>query len=189
MSVQFRKPLCQYQRLTALIIIAATPLLNGCFEQKETQSIEAFKADVQRSTRNRIEPLPDFSPYEVFVYTAQDKKDPFQPWRPKLETITKKKKRNSGLEPDGTRRKGPLEQFPIDTLRMVGTLEQRTDRSAILKAPDGLVYRVKTGDFIGQNHGKISGISEESVNLTEIIPDGDGGWMKRETSIALVSQE
>ena len=72
---------------------------------------------------------------------------------------------------------------------MVGTLEQRTDRSAILKAPDGLVYRVKTGDFIGQNHGKISGITEESVNLTEIIPDGDGGWMKRETSIALVSQE
>ncbi len=91
----------------------------------------------------------------------------------------------SGIQPDVNRRREALEGFPLDALQMVGALEQRGQMWAVIKAPDGLVYRVARNNYVGQNHGRITGVSEEKVELVEIVPDGLGGWQERPARLAL----
>ena len=91
----------------------------------------------------------------------------------------------SGISPVADRPQEPLEEFPLDSLRMVGTLERNEDSWALIKASDDTIHRIKPGNYIGQNHGKIISVNEYAVDLTEIIPDGMGGWMERHASVAL----
>ena len=92
---------------------------------------------------------------------------------------------NNGIKPDFDRPTEPLEEFPLDSLRMVGTLEQREDQWALINDTDGTIHRVQPGNYAGQNHGKIIRITDFEIELTEIIPDGIGGWVERQSSIAI----
>ena len=92
----------------------------------------------------------------------------------------------SGLQPDLGRRREPLEAFPLDTLRMVGTMEREGVSSALVQSPDGLVSRIITGNYLGQNYGKVVAVNQDSIDLIEIVPDGLGSWVQREASLALV---
>ncbi|MGV2481579.1 UNVERIFIED_CONTAM: pilus assembly protein PilP, partial [Salmonella enterica subsp. enterica serovar Weltevreden] len=85
--------------------------------------------------------------------------------------------------PDLSRNKEPLEEFPIDALRMVGTIDTKGVTYALVKAPDGVVHRVTRNDHLGQNYGRIVGISESEVSLVELVPDGFGGWLERAATI------
>ena len=86
------------------------------------------------------------------------------------------------------RRREALEAFPLDALKMVGTLAQKDGVWAIIKAPDGLVYRVTRNNYLGQNYGRITKISEDKVELVEIVPDGLGGWQERRASLVLAEK-
>ena len=89
------------------------------------------------------------------------------------------------IRPDVNRPNEPLEEFPLDALRMVGTITMQQRAFALIRAPDAVVHRVSVGDHLGQNYGKITGISETEVVLMEIIPDGLGGYIQRPASVAL----
>ncbi len=93
--------------------------------------------------------------------------------------------KGSGIRPDVNRPREALEEYPLDSLRMVGTLEQGGQMWALVRAEDGTIHRVQPGNYVGQNYGRITRITESKIELVEIVPDGLGGWMERPATLAL----
>jgi type IV pilus assembly protein PilP len=139
--------------------------------------------EVKARPGSRIDPLPAIKPYETYAYQAYELRDPFQP--PAQPEAAEIMPTENGIHPDSNRPREPLEAFPLDSLRMVGSLDKGDGIWAIVKGSDGTVYRVRPGSYLGQNHGKIIGINEQEIALIEIVPDGKGGWLERPASIAL----
>jgi type IV pilus assembly protein PilP len=170
-----------------LLATALGGLLTACgsgTHQDLVTFVNTTKQDAKRTTS--IEPLPDIKPYETYLYKVGTKRDPFTPTLV-IDEATEAAT-GEGVHPDPNRRKEALESYPLDSLRMVGTLQRGDQLWAIVKVindPDAGIHRVVTGNYMGQNHGQIVRISEEKVELVEIIPNGLGGWRESETSIAL----
>lgn len=135
--------------------------------------------------KGKVEPLPEFKPVETFGYTAHKLKDPFATWKSEVKTASQEKAAGQGIRPDVDRRKEILENFPLDTLRMLGTLQYEGTEWGLVKAPDGIVYKVREGNHVGQNYGQIRDVNEQKLVLTEIVPNGLGGWEERETSLSI----
>lgn len=135
--------------------------------------------------KGKVEPLPEFRPVETYAYTAYELKDPFATWKSEVKTASQDKSAVQGVRPDVDRRKEILENFPLDTLRMMGTLQYDDTKWGLVKAPDGIVYKVKPGSYIGQNYGRIRAVNDTKLMLTEIVPNGLGGWEEREASLAI----
>lgn len=173
----------QTGRIRAAVIAVMLVNLVGCAD-RPMNDLEQFIIETRAAQKGSIPPLPQFKPYETFVYSAQGVREPFVPW---VNADDKKGRQasNQGLQPDFNRRKEPLEKFPIDALRMVGTMHREGGIWAIVRAPDGMVYRVREGNYVGQNHGKILKLGEQRLMVEEIVPDGLGGWQKREASLTL----
>lgn len=159
-------------------------LLAGC-TQGNMSDLQAYVNQVKSRTGGHIDPLPEIQVYETFAYAASDLRSPFiSPVTQKIEE-QEQLAADNGISPDFNRPKELLEEYPLDSLRMVGTLEQASKLWGIVKANDGTIHRVVSGNYLGQNHGKILRISESSIELLEIVPDGQGGWQEREAAIAL----
>lgn len=161
-----------------------TGLLTAC-GGTNTEDLRSYVEDVKAQQHPHIEPLPEFKPYETHLYEASADRDPFTPpvyAAPKSEVA---KAGGSGIAPDFNRPREPLESEPLDSLRMVGTLERDGNSWALVRMSDSTIHRVKPGNYVGQNYGKIIGISESEVDVTEIVPDGLGGWTERQASLAL----
>lgn len=131
-----------------------------------------------------IESLPQIQPYESFTYNARDLRSPFMPDTP-VTAPPSGGGEGGGLRPDPNRNREYLESFPLDALEMVGTITMRDQDYALVQDPEGAVHPVQPGNYLGQNHGKIGEITPLEVRLIEIIPDGLGGWIERQASIAL----
>jgi type IV pilus assembly protein PilP len=130
----------------------------------------------------RIEPLPEIKPAPSFVYEAGNRRSPFVPDTPQRRVSNDP---NAVDGPDRDRPPEILEQFPLDTLKMVGTLSDRVASFGLVQRPDGLVHRVSVGEHMGQNYGRIVSITEAEIQLVEIIADGLGGYLERPAAIAL----
>lgn len=167
----------------ARLWLAGAALLVGC--SQDMSDLENYALEVKGRTSKNIEPIPQPKPYEPFTYEAKDRRDPFLPMLQSREAQLAASGGAGGLRPDTERPKEPLEEFPLDSLRMVGTITMQQRAFALIKAPDSVVHRVSVGDHLGQNYGKITGISETEVVLMEIIPDGLGGYIQRPASVAL----
>lgn len=168
--------------------LAAT-LLAGC--GRDMDDLVQYAEEVKSRTSRNIEPIPQIKTFEPFVYEAKDKegndrRDPFLPLLASRDQAVAASGAAGGIKPDLDRPKEPLEEFPLDSLRMVGTITMQQRAYALIKAPDAVVHRVSVGDHMGQNYGKITGISETEVVLMEIIPDGFGGYLQRPATVALV---
>lgn len=166
---------------TCWLVLALS--LAGC-SSSNTTDLRTFVTDVRNRQQARIEPLPEFKPYETFLYQASDLRSPFSPSTPSQAEQVLTGNANS-IHPDANRPRETLEDFPLDTLRMVGTLEQQGQSWGLVLASDGTIHRVQPGNYAGQNHGKIKEITEYEIALTEIVPDGLGGWMERPASLVL----
>jgi type IV pilus assembly protein PilP len=129
-----------------------------------------------------VKPIPQFEPYKNFTYSAGKLRDPFEP---SADLQQKPKTAANSLRPDRNRPREPLEAFPLDTLSMVGTLEQKKNLWGLIKDPQGVVHRVQIGDYMGQNEGRITQITDTDIRLNEIVPDGIGGYIERDASIAI----
>ena len=131
----------------------------------------------------RIAALPEIKPYEVFTYIADTEgfRSPFVPDLPQHSANSP----NSGTRPDPERSREFLEQFSLDTLRMVGTLEQGEQNFGLVQTSDGLIHRVVAGNYMGQNDGRIINISESEIGMIEIISDGIGGYVERDAAVGL----
>lgn len=164
-----------------MAICSAALLLVACGDS-HLQEVEEFVAEVKARESARIKPLPEIQPIETFAYVSTDRRDPFVPMESEQEQGSVIA---SGLTPDETRRKEELEAFPLDSLRMVGTLELQGSMWGLVRTQEGIIFRVKVGNYMGQNHGQITRISEEGIELTEIIADQKRGFRERQASLAL----
>ena len=167
-------------RFSSILLSAITgSLLTGCSQGYD--DLYAY-IDQQKSAHiGSVKPIPQFKPYESFTYSAYDLRDPFEA----AIDIEDEADKEDLLSPDKTRPRQPLEAFPLDTLRMVGVLEQGENLWGLIEDPKKVVHRVQIGNYMGQNEGAITGITEGEIFLVEIIPDGVGGYLERNASIAI----
>jgi type IV pilus assembly protein PilP len=167
-----------------LFIALACLALASCSGEQHSD-LRQFVKDSDSMPRGRIPPLPEVKPYEPFEYAAFDLLDPFV--ARKIEP-PKSAKPDPRL-PDPSRRKGPLEAFPLENLKMVGTLSQKREVFALIKTPDNNLYRVRAGDFMGQNFGRITDITESAVKLKELIQDSGNDWKEEERLLLLQDEQ
>lgn len=159
-----------------------TLMLAGCGAGGDYADLQAYMDQVRAKPKGAIEPLPKFQPYEAFTYNASSLRSPFQP--PVKIDLAVKQKGSKVVKPDETRVKQFLEGFNIETFEMVGTLSRDSQMFALVKGAGG-VHRVRIGDYLGRNDGKIVAISEGKIDVIEIVPDGEGGWLERPRSLTL----
>lgn len=172
------------EEMRARLILSSLLLtmLAGCGANSEFGDLQAYMNEVRARPKGNIEPLPKFQPYEAFTYSASNLRSPFQP--PVKIDLTVRQKGNKVVKPDETRVKQFLEGFNIETFEMVGTLSNAQGTFALVKGAGG-VHRVRVGDYLGRNDGKVVGISEGKIDVIEIVPDGEGNWLERPRSLTL----
>ena len=163
---------CSRALLLAVLSVGAFGACSSDMDELQQKIDEAKKRP-----GGHVEQLPEIKPYETFAYDASSVRSPFVPGAP--ATV------NTGLRPDQRRNREFLEQFSLDTLKMVGTLDLGGHNYGLVQTQDGLVHRVLPGNYLGTNDGRILSISGSKINLTEIVPDGVGGYIERPAALAL----
>lgn len=152
-------------------------LLGGCSSADD--ELTRFIDETKHEPGGRVEPLPEIKPYETYVYADSEMRSPFMPSAPGAGAGL------AGVRPDEKRNREFLEQFSLDTLKMVGTLRLGGSMYGLVQTKDGLVHRVAVGEHMGQAEGKITEISPSKISLVEIVPDSLGGYMERPAALAL----
>jgi type IV pilus assembly protein PilP len=163
-------------RFLALGGLALASLLAGC--SSRDGDLDDFLAQTRQEQPGGVQPLPEVRPYESFTYQAQTLRSPFVPGGSGASSA-------AGVRPDSRRNREYLEQFSLDTLKMVGTLAISGRNYGLVQTKDGLVHRVQPGNYIGQNDGRVTTVAPSRISVTEIVPDGLGGYMERPTALAL----
>ena len=158
------------------ILLLSTALLSAC-TSRDTE-LANFIEQTKREQPTGVKPLPEVKPYENFAYAAQVVRSPFAPGGSGTSSV-------AGLRPDSRRNREVLEQFALDTLKMVGTLQMSGKFYGLVQSKDGLVRRVLPGTYMGQNDGRVVEITASKIKVTEIVPDGLGGYVERPAELAL----
>ena len=146
----------------------------------EAPNLVEWVAQVRARPAPPLDPIPVIKPFESFQFDGRGFRDPFD--------VQAVESNNGGMRPDSARRRQPLEAFPLDALDMVGTLGGGRSIVALVMGPDKVTYRVRPGTYIGQSDGRVVAVSEDHIELIELVPDGAGGWLERPASIALENQ-
>lgn len=162
-----------------LVLPLALLALAGC--TSDSEDLKRFVRESDKRVPPKIEPLPAVKPFEPFTYEGFDLPDPFKPRK-----LTAPKG-GGALAPDLNRRKEPLEAFPLEQLKMVGTLSMGQDMYAIVRA-DKTLYRVKKGNYMGQNFGLITDVTDSEIKLKEIVQDSAGDWAERQSVLPLLEE-
>lgn len=169
---------------TNILILLGCLAVAGCGE-RHLDEVKKFVKDSDKLPPGRIPPLPEVKPYEAFTYDAYDLVDPF---KPRKITPPKAVAGAGGIQPDFNRRKEPLEAYPLENLKMVGTLQQQKVMHALVKTPDNNLFRVRPGNYMGQNFGRIVAINETTIALKEIVQDSNGSWEEKDQSLQLLDE-
>jgi len=164
-------------KVVALIIL--TLFVSAC-QQVEKEDLAKFIADSNKMKAKEIDPLPNIKPVEPYAYSAQEFSDPFD-----IENLKPKRvvSARSGAGPDTNRRREPLENYPLDSLKMVGTLFRVDEKRVIIQTPEGAVQTAVVGNYLGQNYGKIVSINESEIVVEEQVLDSAGTWVGRNATI------
>lgn len=167
--------------MRTLLVLAMVAALAACGEEQGElkQELKQLTKDV----RGKVEPLPQVRPYEPVPYTAEGEVDPFRPERINVAQAGATGAAG-GIRPNLDRPKEPLEAFPLESIQMVGTLYQKKEYSALVKAGSTL-YRVRKGNYMGQNFGVITTIDENQISLKELVQDSGGDWAERASALQL----
>ncbi|MEW5967969.1 MAG: pilus assembly protein PilP [Pseudomonadota bacterium] len=142
------------------------------------EDLKSFVENSGKDVQGKIEPLPEIKAYEPFTYSAFDLPDPFKPR--KLSTGG-----GGGVQPDLTRPREPLEAFSLETLSMVGMVSKQGVIHAVVRTPDKAIYHVRKGNYMGQNFGLVTQITDSEVTLREIVQDSAGDWAERVSTLIL----
>ena len=174
----------KYFKFTSAIVI--TGLLSAC--NQGLGDLQQFVQQVVAQPPGRISPIPEFQPYQNFEYNSHDLRDPFKlvDFRRPDEIPEEIGLLTTGPRPNIDRLREPLEDFPLDTLRLKGTVTKDGIKWGLIFAPDNTIHRVLEGHFMGQNHGRIISVSDDLIELTEIVPDGLGNYIERSSAVALI---
>lgn len=172
-----------YRVLSAAVLAVAVLSLAGCSGSAKEEDLEDFYATVQNQGKGRIKPLPPFETVAPFAYQAGNLRSPFEP--PVLAAVRQAPKGGRAVKPDPTRVKQFLEQFNVGQLAMVGTLAQGGQLYGLVRDYEDGVHRVRKGDYMGSDHGRITRIDDVSIELLEIVADGSGGWVERQRLVTM----
>ena len=165
--------------------LAAALALAACGGEEHSDLKEELH-NLTKDLRGRVDPLPQVKPYEPVPYTAEGQIDPFRPERIEVAQAGRAASASTALIEEQKRRPPePLEAFPLESITMLGTITQREETFALVKAGPNL-YRVKKGNYMGQNFGVITGIDEAQISLKELVQDSTGDWVERMSSLQLV---
>lgn len=173
--------LSSYKTLFSICLAGLSLTVAGC--SQDNRDLDRFINETKAKHLGSVKPIPQFEPYRNFSYEASDLRDPFE------STFEAEgdgqNMSSSGLKRNETRPREALETYPLDTLRMVGILVQNEQTWGLVKDPNNVVHRVQTGNYVGQNEGQIIGVTEQKLDVIEIIPDGLGGYIEREAALAI----
>lgn len=177
-----------------LVLVATSTLLAGCVN-RDKSDLEEYVAEVLARKGGQIAPLPPIKPYERYLYQSAEKgrRSPFESFmqeqpQEKAVASTSDPKQSAMNDEILTHNREELEGFELDSLRMVGILQDNDELWGIVKDSGGIVHRVQVGNYIGRNYGKILNIQEDRIDLREITKDSDGRWEERQASLALTEQ-
>jgi len=161
--------------LLLTLLTGGAALLTGC--SSGDADLQSFITQTNQEAGGRVEPLPEVKPYQTYAYVDSNLRSPFTPTSPNAG--------NPNLRPDAHRNREFLEQYSLDTMKMVGSMQQSGRLYGLVQTRDGLVHRVVVGNYIGQNDGKITAITPSKIDVREIVPDGLGGYIERPAALAL----
>ncbi|MGO3127731.1 MAG: pilus assembly protein PilP [Luteimonas sp.] len=167
-------------------LLALALATSGCgrgvtSEPGEAPNLEVWAEEVKQRPAPALEPLPVMQQFETFEYSAQGIRDPFS-------NAFTDDSGGSGPRPDSNRRKEITEQYPLDSMSMVGTIGAGGRIVGLVLAPDKVTYRITPGNYLGQNDGRVTSVNDNRIELVELVPDGAGGWLERPASLALNEQ-
>jgi type IV pilus assembly protein PilP len=170
------------RRLLAIGAVLAVAACGG----EEHSDLKQELNELTKDFRGRVDPLPQVRPYEPVPYTAEGQVDPFRPERIDIAALrASPAASNSRIEKERDRPKEPLEAFPLESIQMLGTITQNKETFALVKAGPNL-YRVRRGNYMGQNFGVVTGIDESQISIKELIQDSGGEWVERDSALQLV---
>ena len=166
------------------LALISVVLLSGCFDNNN--DIKEFIVEVQKNTTASIPPMVKVPEFQHVNYTSSNQRSPFV--LPQPEAIQERIQQMAGcLSPDPRRRKQPLEKYSLSNLTMRGTLGELGITWALIEANDHSLHRVSEGAYVGMYNGKITEVNEEYIKILELVPDGAGCWVERESTIAMSS--
>ncbi|MGB0722033.1 MAG: pilus assembly protein PilP [Gammaproteobacteria bacterium] len=169
--------------LIRAVVLGSALALGAC---SSTQTdLERFVSKVKARKKQPIPSVPDLKSYPGFSYASEELRNPFQPMKREKESA----EASGGIKPDQDRRKEPLEDFPLNQLTLVGIIQQPDASWALIRAPGGEIHRVGMGNYLGRNDGQIVDIDAQELTLSEIIPDGLGGWRKQDTRFGMPQRD
>ena len=166
-----------------LIVLAGTALLAACGGEQHGDLKQELN-QLTKDLRGRVEPLPQVKPYEPVPYKGEGDVDPFRPERINVAQVGGAGVPGTGRRPDLDRAREPLEAFPLESIRMVGTLSRSKEVFGLVRAGTNL-FRVRKGNYMGQNFGVITAIDDSQISLKELIQEGGGDWVERASALQL----
>ena len=172
-------------RLSVLPMLGLASVLSAC--GGDMSDLEQFIDTTKNKHHGSVEQLPEFPPHVTFEYTYVDVRDPFRP-QTDANVSSASQSTVGGPRPEAQRLKEPLESYPVDSLKMVGLLQQKAQTWGLVRDPDGTIHRVQPGNYAGQNHGKITSVSENRIDIVELVPDGLSGWVDRDAQLAMAEE-
>jgi len=181
-KLPFSHPMRHYLQICCAVFLTC---LTGCGND-DFSDLNQYLSKVKAEPKGAIKPLPEIKIVESFVFNPEGMRDPFKPLVvPEQKDEAAEQSTGGGIKPDTTRRKEDLETFPLEILKMVGTVVMKSNLWGLVKGDDGTIHRVQAGNHMGKNYGKIIRISTDKIELMEIVPDKPGSWREQQTSLAL----
>ena len=173
-------------RISELRLVLAVFLLTGILSActSDMSELARYVDEVKQRPADPIEPIPPVATYTPHLYVSTGERNPF------ISAITSADiasgdDESDGIRPDSSRSREYLEQFSLDTLSMVGTLSRAESDWSLIRDPDGVIHRVAINNYLGQNHGRVTSVYPDRIELSELISNGNGGWLERNTSVAM----
>ncbi|MFZ4503910.1 MAG: pilus assembly protein PilP [Methylovulum sp.] len=168
----------------ACVVVLISWLSSVVTNDPDFSDLTAYIQQVKSRPKGKIEHLPSVKTIDPFIFNPKASRDPFKPFQ-QYSVDNKNEAVSSGLRPDMHRKKEALEAFPVDTLKMVGTVKRSNSLWALIKANDNTIYRVTIGNYMGRNYGKIINISANLIEIKELVSDKQVGWREQSVQLAL----
>jgi len=173
------------KRASILFLPVAIVAIVGCTASNEVE-IQQWMAEVRQSMKPTTQAVPEPKEFAPFAYEAKAQVDPFDAQKVVMAVARQQQAHvsSSSIKPDLDRRRETLEGFPLDQVRMVGMMRQSGTNVALLET-NGATHLIRVGNYVGQNFGLVTRISESELQLKEIVQDAAGEWVERPAKLEL----
>lgn len=176
-----RNPARRSAKLATLLMTCL--LLTACGGNDGMADLQQYIVEVALRPGGAVEPMPQFQPYEAFTYSAASLRSPFDV--PIMAGTSTAQEPVNDVKPDFDRTPEALEEFALSNLNMVGMITRGNATIALIQDENGKIHRVGRGSYLGRNHGRITQVAPAEIELTEIVPSGDGAWVERPRTLSI----